>query len=883
MKKILFALILLGFMSFSIFAQDIIYTISGELNNQKVPLDSIMVENLSNNTWMTFNDLPDEQYYQINFTKKAFWGTVGINDFNSGKGFIEVQNLPGSLVLSFRKNTPERINLSIYNIAGQKIYSESNKLIIPGNSIRVQPGATGVYLVTIKTPQETQSFKVIGQTLNTVNKIEILDGTPTITPTKSATNSVENNFAFNIGDSIRVTIFKNNNFASPLKRKLNISENLKFIFEDLSDSTMIVTAGKLQLNAPGLDFSEIRVLSSFYESDVNINGSFQVPNDTVDGNESPVFFSRDDNLLFGAIPVSSNGPSITFDEVLLFYLMFFPDVAFIGKNPQELLELIQSNENYRQLLSLLATSVENNVPPTDNSQFVDLVKITAQNIALKNREALKSANSANDFFDNEFAFKFKRDGDVEWSNPAPVFASMGFEIQTITGDPITEPIIIDPSQWVFAPTSIVTWLLDNSVFSTNKKQILKLDQNGEYVFVFTNGNEKGKASDTLYKEVENTNNAAFVTSLVLFAVPFALKKYLKEKKCAIELTNYFTQKASVLKDLILSGEMSKGKTTTEILKYKDGFNEIIVNCSNGTGNGKTGIFQKFNDFIQTVFNSLNPLDDAESVANLISLARDFYGSKISGEEVRYFYNGVSFGELDYKAVSEKTFSGLPDSQYLYEAEVKEKITKYEVERGILSSEFIRKDSLGDAHRLPFNATLIKGDAKIIEANPKVESGTLLTNFKMGKDSSFAVITTDFPYKDIVRDTVRLFPGNSLKQFLIENSPWLFEESGASYTERVIYTFKDGGILEVYGSFEDSDTPFHESTELATWEQISENYIRVIFKRQDVDTEPEYFQEELNRITIDIIAKIIFIQECGDTGGVTECLEYKMKLTSIKNK
>lgn len=219
MKKILQTILFLLFTTGITCGQDIIYTVSGELNNQKVPLDSIMVENLSNNTWMTFNNLPDEQFYQINLTKKAFWGTVGINDLNSGTGFIEVQNLPGFLVLSFIKNTPERINFSIYNVAGQKIYSESNKWINPGNSIKVQPGATGVYLVKIETPQKTQSFKVIGQTLNTINKVEILDGTPIVPTTKSATFSAQVNFAFNIGDSIRVSVFKSGFYSFPEKSK----------------------------------------------------------------------------------------------------------------------------------------------------------------------------------------------------------------------------------------------------------------------------------------------------------------------------------------------------------------------------------------------------------------------------------------------------------------------------------------------------------------------------------------------------------------------------------------------------------------------------------------------------------------------------------------
>jgi hypothetical protein len=78
MKKTLLS-ILLSSLVLATFAQDIIYTVSGELDYYKVYLDSILVENLTNNTWISFNDLPDELYYQINLTKNAYWGTTGID------------------------------------------------------------------------------------------------------------------------------------------------------------------------------------------------------------------------------------------------------------------------------------------------------------------------------------------------------------------------------------------------------------------------------------------------------------------------------------------------------------------------------------------------------------------------------------------------------------------------------------------------------------------------------------------------------------------------------------------------------------------------------------------------------------------------------------
>ncbi len=72
MKKFLHIIVLLviGFKLST--AQDIIYTISGELDSKKVALDSILVVNLTNKTWISFNNLPQHDYYLINLTKKAF-------------------------------------------------------------------------------------------------------------------------------------------------------------------------------------------------------------------------------------------------------------------------------------------------------------------------------------------------------------------------------------------------------------------------------------------------------------------------------------------------------------------------------------------------------------------------------------------------------------------------------------------------------------------------------------------------------------------------------------------------------------------------------------------------------------------------------------------
>lgn len=68
MKKLILPILIL-FLVYNLNAQDLIYTISGEIENTKTTLDSILIENISNSTRLLFDDLPKEQTeYKINLT-----------------------------------------------------------------------------------------------------------------------------------------------------------------------------------------------------------------------------------------------------------------------------------------------------------------------------------------------------------------------------------------------------------------------------------------------------------------------------------------------------------------------------------------------------------------------------------------------------------------------------------------------------------------------------------------------------------------------------------------------------------------------------------------------------------------------------------------------
>lgn len=219
------------FYAYSVFAQDIIYTISGELDNQKVPLDSILVENLSNNTWITFNNLPEEEYYQINLTKKSYWGATGI-DFRESNpsGFTEVVNTPGKVVLKYSRLQPAEARVSVFNLNGQEIYSSASQAIYPGNSVEVKLAETGVFLVRVESDLGRQAFKGIG--LAGVNNygVAVKDNGFLEVTTKSAEKAFD--FEYSIGDSLRISVYKTEYYSQPQLMKIENSKNVDFLFKN---------------------------------------------------------------------------------------------------------------------------------------------------------------------------------------------------------------------------------------------------------------------------------------------------------------------------------------------------------------------------------------------------------------------------------------------------------------------------------------------------------------------------------------------------------------------------------------------------------------------------------------------------------------------------
>ena len=215
-------------------AQDLIYTVSGEIDENKTSLDSILVKNISNDTRILFDDLPALEYYQINLTKEAFWGSVGIMFIDEPPAFNVAENSPGSLTIAYLKNFSTDVKLAVYNINGQKVFASERKILNPGNSIRVQLSSTGVFIVKLEAQFGIHNFKTIGANNVKGFNVEISDKTITNVILKSETNSSDTDFSYIPGDSILISVYKNGYIATPHAMKIDSSEFVNFMFEENS-------------------------------------------------------------------------------------------------------------------------------------------------------------------------------------------------------------------------------------------------------------------------------------------------------------------------------------------------------------------------------------------------------------------------------------------------------------------------------------------------------------------------------------------------------------------------------------------------------------------------------------------------------------------------
>ena len=321
MKKLISITLMFAFSVSIVLSQDIIYTISGQFDEENISLDSILIENITNGTKILFDDLPENPDYQINLTKKQYWGTTGINSLKEKPGFVVLQNAPGKLSLLCTKNTPTNVNISVFNINGQKIYISGKKLLHENDIIRLELESVGVFIVKLESPDFVQSFKSIGSNgLNNFNVKIAAEGNSNKT-LKSTSIVKDADFSFEVGDSLRIYSFKRGYYAPTTKLKVEKSQSVNFNFIKnflkINDNEYLIDGG---LFLGGIEkWDELMLLSTEF----NFNFQAFINNGTVeaDGQGTIISFSlvyTTEKLVSGTYNLST-GEEMHYDTIYVDY------------------------------------------------------------------------------------------------------------------------------------------------------------------------------------------------------------------------------------------------------------------------------------------------------------------------------------------------------------------------------------------------------------------------------------------------------------------------------------------------------------------------------------------------------------------------------------
>jgi uncharacterized protein (TIGR02145 family) len=237
--KILLSVFFIVVFSDSIRADDLIFTIIPKCSEIILPIDSIRFINLNNGETICFSNLPLEGNFQVNLTKEIVLDPLKNNIIKSEKEFYVIENMPGTIKIGSLKSINKNVQINIFNVHGQKIYTTTFNDISLNNRITIKMDLPGVFIINILSNNNSQSFKAIGNSNN--DKIYINSSTynnlESIIP-KSLNLNTED-FSFQTGDSLKVTVYKNGYYSSTQRLKVignnTLIFNLNLISNLISD------------------------------------------------------------------------------------------------------------------------------------------------------------------------------------------------------------------------------------------------------------------------------------------------------------------------------------------------------------------------------------------------------------------------------------------------------------------------------------------------------------------------------------------------------------------------------------------------------------------------------------------------------------------------
>ena len=493
-----------------------------------------------------------------------------------------------------------------------------------------------------------------------------------------------------------------------------------------------------------VDYGSLNIYSSNESTYLNQDGTFEIFIESEEPEELPILFVQGDEVIFGFYQKSLSDDIITLDNIIIFYLKIYPEIAIREISSTDIALKVQDLSNRSSLLNQLKKSISDQQNPLNDPEFIESLEIAADNI-LEHQTSDSESMISKEYIE-DFKIDYKRNGKITVTNQSPFFAAMGFKIEEInTNYKLTENNILPPKIIALSPGSYSDWIgqkLFPEAFTPQEKKFT-LNKDGEYIIEFTNGN--GQEGD-LAEFVVEQNQIYFAKLVIAFAIPQGLKKLFgKSPECVRELDK-------ITDELItFSGNFQLNSPSTEdltgvVINTSTDVVELVVNCIEVQSN--FGLYFKLLTKLSSEI-----LTPTKSITELSFFSRDYFGSEINISETRYFDNEVSYGSVKLEDISGNTFNGFAGEEILYEAKVSEIETIYEVHRNTLYSELIKKESFQPANQLPFNIELLTGDAIINDGLLYTDFGVLFATIEIGLNDSEIEISPAFNTKEISEENL----------------------------------------------------------------------------------------------------------------------------------
>jgi len=181
-------------------------TFTAENNGQYIPLDSILIENITQGEDTTL-------YAPDTVLVLDYVASIGDNVAFDGNSFSVSQNYPnpfmGKTEVNLYLQEKDCIIITVRDILGRELTHYENTLKRGNHSFAFYPGNEKYYLLTVTEKHTSQTIKMLNANSNTINgeKCKIVYNKYEDNVIGFKSNKAINDFGFNLGDELKYTAY----------------------------------------------------------------------------------------------------------------------------------------------------------------------------------------------------------------------------------------------------------------------------------------------------------------------------------------------------------------------------------------------------------------------------------------------------------------------------------------------------------------------------------------------------------------------------------------------------------------------------------------------------------------------------------------------------